>query len=255
MDIQVSNLSICLGKKQILNNVSLFAREGCFTGLIGPNGSGKSTLLKCIYRVLKPDTGSILIGDRELQSMPVRDSAKALAVLAQYSEMPFDFTVEKMVMMGRYPHKSALESDSSGDYEWVEKSLRTVDLLDYRKRMFSTLSGGEKQRVLLARALAQDTPVLILDEPTNHLDIKYQLQMMSLCVQMKKTVISAIHDLNIAAQFCDHLYALKEGNMVADGTPDELFSTEFIRNLYETEAEKVSDRKGKPRIFFYAGEG
>lgn len=252
MDIQVKNLSIRLGNKQILNKVSLQAREGCFTGLIGPNGSGKSTLLKCIYRVLQPDFGQILLGGRELWGMSVRDSAKALAVLAQNSDLPFDFSVEKMVLMGRYPHKNALESDSALDYEWVEKALRLVDLLDYRERMFSTLSGGEKQRVLLARALAQDTPILILDEPTNHLDIKYQLQVMSLCHQMKKTVISAVHDLNIAAQFCDHVFALKEGCMVADGSPDELFTSAFIRELYETEAERVLDREGKPRIFFYA---
>lgn len=254
MDIQVKNLSIRLGKRQILNSVSLQAREGCFTGLIGPNGSGKSTLLKCIYRVLQPDSGQILLGGRELWGMSVRDSAKALAVLAQNSDLPFDFSVEKMVLMGRYPHKNALESDSALDYEWVEKALRLVDLLDYRERMFSTLSGGEKQRVLLARALAQDTPILILDEPTNHLDIKFQLQVMSLCHQMKKTVISAVHDLNIAAQFCDQVFALKGGSMVADGSPDELFTSSFIRELYETEAERVTDREGKPRIFFYASK-
>lgn len=252
MDIQVKKLSIRLGNKQILSGVSLQAREGCFTGLIGPNGSGKSTLLKCIYRVLQPDSGQILLGGRGLWGMSVRDSAKALAVLAQNSDLPFDFSVEKMVLMGRYPHKNALESDSALDYEWVEKALSLVDLLDYRKRMFSTLSGGEKQRVLLARALAQDTPILILDEPTNHLDIKFQLQVMSLCHQMKKTVISAVHDLNIAAQFCDHVFALKEGSMVADGSPDELFTSAFIRELYETEAERVLDRERKPRIFFYA---
>ncbi len=254
MDIRVNNVSIRLGKRQILNKVSLFAREGRLTGLIGPNGSGKSTLLKCLYRVLEPDSGSIQVGGKELRRMSFRDSAQTLAVLPQHSEMPFDFTVEKMVLMGRYPYKSALESDSTRDYEWVEESLRTVDLLDYRERMFSTLSGGEKQRVLLARALAQDTPVLILDEPTNHLDIKYQLQIMSLCARLGKTVIAAMHDLNIAAQFCDHIFALKEGEMVADGPPDHLFSTEFIRELYETEAEKVRDRQGKPRIFFYTGE-
>ncbi len=254
MDIRVDNISICLGKRQILNKVSLFAREGQLTGLIGPNGSGKSTLLKCLYRVLEPDSGSIQIGGKELRRMSFRDSAQTLAVLPQYSEMPFDFSVEKMVMMGRYPYKSALESDSTRDYEWVEESLRTVDLLDYRERMFSTLSGGEKQRVLLARALAQDTPILILDEPTNHLDIKYQLQIMSLCARLKKTVIAAMHDLNMAAQFCDHIFALKEGEMLADGPPEHLFSTEFILELYETEAEKVTDRQGKPRIFFYDGE-
>ena len=252
MDIRISNISISLGKKQILNNVSLHAQAGRFTGLIGPNGSGKSTLLKCIYRVLQADSGKILIGEKELYRMSVRDSAKALAVLPQYSDMPFDFTVEKMVLMGRYPHKSALESDSSTDYEWVEQSLQTVDLLDYRRRMFSTLSGGEKQRVLLARALAQDTPILILDEPTNHLDVKYQLKMMNFCVRLNKTVVAAFHDLNIAAQFCDHIYALKEGAIIADGSPEQLFSAEFIRELYETEAEKVLDRNGKPRIFFYA---
>ena len=210
MDIQVKNLSIRLGNKQILNKVSLQAREGCFTGLIGPNGSGKSTLLKCIYRVLQPDSGQILLGGRELWGMSVRDSAKALAVLAQNSDLPFDFSVEKMVLMGRYPHKNALESDSALDYEWVEKALSLVDLLDYRERMFSTLSGGEKQRVLLARALAQDTPILILDEPTNHLDVDAKEELKRALSEYKGSVLLVCHEPEFYEGLVDKIWNLEE---------------------------------------------
>lgn len=254
MDIEVKNLSIALGRQAvpILHQVNFKAESKKVTGIIGPNGSGKSTLLKCIYRVLEPQEGEIYLDGKSLKTMPVRDSAKAIAVLAQQYNLSFDFTVEKIVMMGRYPHKKPLESNNKHDFSLVQKSLATVNMEDYSQRMFSSLSGGEKQRVLLARALAQDTPALILDEPTNHLDIRYQLQIMSLCRKLDKTVVTAIHDLNVAAQFCDMIYALKAGRVVACGSPEEILNAELIQSLYATEAEMVRDRNGKPRIFFYA---
>lgn len=256
MDIEVKNLSIALGRRPtpILKKVNFAAPRGKVTGIIGPNGSGKSTLLKCIYRVLQPQEGEILLKGVPLTSLPYRESAQAIAVLAQQSELPFDFTVEKIVMMGRYPYKRGLESDNQKDWDLVQSSLEKVAMDSYRDRMFSSLSGGEKQRVLLARALAQDTPILILDEPTNHLDIRYQLQIMGLCHKLNKTVITAIHDLNVAAQYCDQIYALKAGQVYAQGSPDEILTAQLIKDLYETEAEMVRDRNGKPRIFFYGEE-
>ena len=152
--------------------------------------------------------------------------------------------------MGRAPHKKALERDNARDYEIVEEALKTVGMWEFRQRSFSTLSGGEQQRVILARALAQQTPCLILDEPTNHLDITHQLQLMKLVKQLDATIISAIHDLNIAAAFCDKLYALKDGEIVGYGKPEEVLTREFIQEVYEVEAEIARDRKGKIHILF-----
>ena len=195
------------------------AGKGELVGIIGPNGSGKSTLLKCIYRVLKPAAGAVYLDGRELERYTCKESARRLAVVAQHNYYNFDFSVQDVVLMGRAPHKRALDRDSAEDYRIVREALETVGMADFAARSFSTLSGGEQQRVILARALAQQTPCLILDEPTNHLDINYQLQLMDLVRGLNRTVIAAVHDLNMAAMYCDRLYAVKDGEVVGAGTP------------------------------------
>lgn len=221
-----------------------------FVGLIGPNGSGKSTLLKCIYRILQPDQGAVYLDGKELHTIRVRDSARKMAVVAQHNHYNFDFTVQEIVMMGRTPHKKALEWDHAEDHEIVKEALQTVGMWEFADRSFSTLSGGEQQRVILARALAQQTPCLILDEPTNHLDITHQLQLMRIVKDRNVTVISAVHDLNLAAMFCDRIYAMKDGRIAGEGTPEELLTPEFIREIYDVETEIVKDQKGKMHILF-----
>ena len=166
------------------------------------------------------------------------------------AEAGFEFTVREVVMMGRAPHKKALERDNAKDYEIVEEALKTVGMEGFAQRSFSTLSGGEQQRVILARALAQQTPCLILDEPTNHLDITHQLQLMRIVKNLSATVISAIHDLNIAAMFCDRIYALKEGRIIAQGTPREVLTEDFIRQVYQVDAEIAKDSSGQMHILF-----
>lgn len=153
-------------------------------------------------------------------------------------------------MMGRTPHKKALEWDHAEDHEIVKEALQTVGMWEFADRSFSTLSGGEQQRVILARALAQQTPCLILDEPTNHLDITHQLQLMRIVKDRNVTVISAVHDLNLAAMFCDRIYAMKDGRIAGEGTPEELLTPEFIREIYDVETEIVKDQKGKMHILF-----
>ena len=152
--------------------------------------------------------------------------------------------------MGRSPHKKTLERDNARDYEIVEEALKTVQMEEFGDRVFSTLSGGEQQRVILARALAQQTPALILDEPTNHLDITHQLLLMELVKKLDVTVISAIHDLNIAAAYCDRIYVLKDGQMEGCGTPKEVLTSEMIRRIYKVDAEVAYDSKGKMHILF-----
>ena len=152
--------------------------------------------------------------------------------------------------MGRAPHKKALERDNAKDYQIVEEALQRVQMEQFADRSFSTLSGGEQQRVILARALAQQTPALILDEPTNHLDITHQIMLMELVKTLDVTVISAIHDLNIAAAYCDRIYILKDGVLEACGTPAEVLTTEMIKKIYKVDAEVAYDSMGKMHILF-----
>ena len=152
--------------------------------------------------------------------------------------------------MGRSPHKKALERDDARDFQIVEEALKTVKMEEFADRSFSTLSGGEQQRVILARALAQQTPALILDEPTNHLDITHQLLLLDLVKNLHVTVISALHDLNMAAAFCDKLYVMKQGEAVAYGTPREVLTPALIRDIYQVDAEIVRDSKGNMHILF-----
>ena len=184
--------------------------------------------------------------------MSNREMAQRMAVMVQEQEAAFDFTVEEVVMMGRQARKRLLETDSKEDWALVGEILDLTGLSPLRKQGFVTLSGGEKQRVLIARALAQQTAVLVLDEPTNHLDIKYQLQLMELVLKSGCTVVAAIHDLNLAASYCDRLYAMKDGCIVGHGAPRELLTPDFLRALYEVEAEILSGRDGAMRVFFYS---
>lgn len=250
MKISAEHMELSYGSTQILKDVSMDSKAKEFVGIIGPNGSGKSTLLKCIYRVLKPDGGCVYLGNENLKDMSYRDSARKMAVVAQHNYYNFEFSVREVALMGRAPHKKTLERDNAEDYAIVEEALKTVGMEKLANRSFSTLSGGEQQRVILARALAQQTPCLILDEPTNHLDITHQLQLMKMVKNLNVTVISAIHDLNIAAAFCDRLYVLKNGKIVGNGTPEEVLTTEFIREVYQVETELVKDSRGQMHILF-----
>lgn len=250
MKITTQQLHAVLGNTEILRGIDFKANKGEFVGIIGPNGSGKSTLLRCLYRVLTPSEGAVFLDGKELSSYRVKESAQKLAVVAQHNYYNFEFSVRDVVMMGRAPHKRALDRDTAEDYQIMRQSLKAVGMQEFEERSFSTLSGGEQQRIILARALAQQTPCLILDEPTNHLDIKYQLWLMDIVRNLDCTVISAVHDLNIAAMYCDRLYAMKQGKVIAQGTPHELLTPDLIRELYEVDAEVSIDGKGQLRIFY-----
>lgn len=250
MNISVQDLDFSFGDKKILENICLNIKKKEFVGLIGPNGSGKSTLLKCIYRTLKPDEGTISLEDRLIQTFTLRETAKMMAVVAQHNETQFDFTVLEMVLLGRSPHKKFMERDNERDYLLAEEALSKVGMSEFKSRSLNSLSGGKKQRIILARALVQETDCLILDEPTNHLDIRYQLQFMSIARELGITVISAIHDLNIASLYCDKIYALKDGALLAWGTPQEVLTEENIAALYGVHAKVIRDEEGNLHIMY-----
>lgn len=237
MEITARDLSMFFGAKEILSQLNISISNKDFVGIIGPNGSGKSTFLKCLYRTQKPSGGAIFFDGQPIDAMSYRESAQKLSVVAQHNFYSFDFPVLEVVLMGRSPYKKLLDRDTPEDYELARRALATVGLADFEQRVFSTLSGGEQQRVILARALTQGTECMILDEPTNHLDIKYQLEIMDIVKALQLTVVAAIHDLNIAALYCDRLIALQGGRVVGMGTPQELLTPAFIRSLYDVEAQ------------------
>lgn len=239
MNIKAENINITLEKNNILKDINIEVDNKEVVGIIGPNGSGKSTLLKCIYRVLKPNDGAILLDNVDIKDMSVKESSKRLAVLSQHNNYNFDFTVKDIVLMGRSPHKKFMERDNKEDYDIVNEALKKVDMFEFKDRSFQSLSGGEQQRVILARALAQQPQCLILDEPTNHLDIKYQLQLMRIVKGLGIEVIAAIHDLNIAAMYCDKIYVLKDGEIIKNGKPKDVLTQELIKDVYEVDAEVI----------------
>ena len=234
--LKVKNLEFSIEKKRILKDISFEVPKGSFVGIIGPNGSGKSTILKNIYRIYNPDSGQIILDNKNLLSMKNKDCAKQIAVLAQESNSQFDFTVEQIVKMGRYPYKSIFEDYSKKDLDLVDYMLKRVGLEGYVGRSFSKLSGGEKQRTLIARALVQDTDFLILDEPTNHLDIGYQIQLMDLVKSLKITTLSAIHDMNIASMYCDYLIVMKDGIIRKCGSVKEVLTEEMLKEIFGVNA-------------------
>lgn len=236
MKLDVQQISWSVEKRKIVDNVLLDVQPGEFVGLLGPNGSGKSSLLRTIYRVLRPDAGRITLDGDDVWQLDARQVAQRAAVVAQERGGEFDFLVHEIVMMGRNPHKGMWDRDQALDYALVEDALRRVGMEAFAQRSFRTLSGGEKQRVLVARVLAQQAKFLILDEPTNHLDIRYQLEILTLVKQVQVTTLAALHDLNLAAHYCDRLFLMQDGRVVASGKPADVLEPERIRQVYHVDA-------------------
>ncbi len=249
MKLETRGLSWQAAASYIVEEVSLRVAEGELVGLIGPNGSGKSTLLRMIYRVLRPAAGHALVDGRDVWRLSARENARRMAVLAQEQAGEFGFTVRDMVLMGRTAHRTAFERDGPDDFAIVEEALRRVGVDHLAGRAFGTLSGGEKQRVLIARALAQEAGLLVLDEPTNHLDVRHQFEIMNLIRGLGLTAIAALHELHIAAHYCDRLFLLQDGRLVHCGTPAEVLTEPIIAAVYGVSARvRISPRTGRPRI-------
>lgn len=237
MNLNAEHISVSLTGADIVKDISIRVENKQFVGIIGPNGCGKSTLLKSIYKVIKPQKGTVFLGDKDVLKSSARIVSKEMGVVGQFNDLSFDFTVREMVMMGRTPHKQLMEADTMQDYQIVADALERVDLTEYANRSYLTLSGGEKQRVILARAIAQEPKFLVLDEPTNHLDIKYQIQILTVVKSLNIGVLAALHDLPMAAVYCDMLYVIKDGKIIASGSPKEVLTKKLIRQVYEIDCE------------------
>ncbi len=239
----------------IVQDVSLHVARGEFVGLLGPNGSGKSTLLRMIYRVLRPASGQVYAHGRDVWQASARENARCMAVLAQEAGADFDLRVRDMVLLGRTPHQSPWAGDSAEDLRLVAQALERTETQALAERMFATLSGGEKQRVLMARALAQQASILLLDEPTNHLDVRHQFTLMNLVRRLGMTTLAALHDLQLAAHYCDRLYLLQAGRLVAEGAPAEVLTAAHIERAYGVRARvTLRVRDGKPLIEYLPDE-
>lgn len=254
MVFHLQDVSIAIGEKIIVEHISMQTAEGQLIGLIGPNGSGKSTLLKSMYRYLKPIQGQVILFEKEVWSQSEKQMAQKLAVVGQETPVLFEFSVRDLVAMGRTPHKGLFELDTKEDAALVEEALGKTGIVHLAERQFSTLSGGEKKRVIIARALAQQAQVLILDEPTNHLDIQHQLQLMDLIHTLPITVVAALHDLNLAATYCDTLFVLQDGKLHATGSPAQVLTPQLLRDVFGVTAEISQHPLTKKPQLFYLSE-
>ncbi|WP_406508452.1 ABC transporter ATP-binding protein [Streptomyces sp. NBC_00212] len=224
--------------RELLCGITLDAAEGETVALVGPNGSGKTTLLRCVYGTLRPTTGRVLLDGADLHAMPVKARARRIATVPQDADAGgIELTVREIVAMGRSPHHRFWEADTAADDTLVREALARVGIADLAARPFPSLSGGERQRALVARALVQQPDVVVLDEPTNHLDIRYQLEVLSLVRELGTVNLLALHDLNLAAYYCDRICVLAAGRIVAAGPPADVLTAELLREVYGVNAE------------------
>jgi iron complex transport system ATP-binding protein len=236
MSITVDRVSYAVDDRLVLQGVSLTVPKGKVFGLLGPNGSGKSSLLRLICRLRKVQSGVIRLGIDDIADIPRGRLARRIAFVEQLSNTEAQLTVRDVVCLGRTPHRGLLLPWSEKDEAAVEEALVRVDMGDRSHQRWQTLSGGERQRVQLARALAQTPTELILDEPTNHLDIQHQLDILSLVSRLGITCIVALHDLNLAAMFCDSLAVLQRGEVVAAGSPEAVLTETLIESVFGVRA-------------------
>lgn len=241
--IKAQNICVSINDKEIVHNLSLEIPEGKVTAIIGPNGCGKSTTLKALSRIL-PYKGSVTFKGNEMTSFSQREFAKCLAILTQSPQAPSDLTVNDLVEMGRFPHRSFLGRAGKDDKEHVEWALEQTGVKAMRSRLLNTLSGGERQRAWIAMALAQRPEVLLLDEPTTYLDICHQLEIMQLIVRLNQelglTVVMVVHDLNHAIMYADHVVVVKAGRLVTSGAPREIITSDLLAEVFRVKADEFT---------------
>lgn len=257
--IEVNRLSKSFDGRTVVNDVSFAADKGETLGIIGPNGSGKSTLLKLVSGVDQPDSGNIRLQEKALKAYSRKELARMIAVLQQDALPPIGFTVREVLEMGRFPFQNWLGEETEDKSGFIDGILEHLRLAPFESRTLEHLSGGERQRVALGKVMAQQPRLLLLDEPTTYLDIGYQMQMMDTVrrwqTEEELTVVAVLHDLNLAAQYCDRLLLLHQGRVVKIGTPWEVLERSLIKEVYETEPIITSHPvTGAPQLLLQPGE-
>ncbi|MGW5049570.1 ABC transporter ATP-binding protein [Actinokineospora sp. NPDC004072] len=234
--IEVTGISVELAGRRVVHDLTFAAGSGAVVGVIGPNGSGKSSLLRAIIGILRPATGSIRVAGRDVRGLRPAELARTVAAVLQDATGDFDLTVHDVVMMGRACHQRLFARDSAADRAAVAAALAAVDAADLAARPFAQLSGGERQRVLIARAIAQRPRVLVMDEPTNHLDLRHQFAALALPRALGVTAVIALHDLNLAAHYCDQVVLLDGGRLHRAGPPADVLTPETLAAVYGVRA-------------------
>ena len=252
--LALKELTVVYGDTIAVDGVSFSVSSGEILALIGPNGVGKTTLIRAVSGVVPIQSGSIKYLEQDLLTMTIGARAKVLSVVPQVRQMGGAFTVSQAVMMGRTPHMSWLGHPGERDKIIVDQALKHTNLIEFTERQIASLSGGEQQRVLLARALAQDTPLLLLDEPTNHLDLQHQSNLLNLVKELVQgknlTVLMAIHDLNLVSFFADKVALLNNGKLHSIGNPADVMKEDIISEIYQTSVDVIPHPKtGSPIIF------
>ncbi|MEE2059616.1 ABC transporter ATP-binding protein [Rhodococcus artemisiae] len=235
--LRFENITVRAGGRVLVDDVSFDVAPGEVVALVGPNGSGKSTLLRTAYRALRPASGSVHLGGRDVWRSPVRFVGRTTGVVAQTTPSDFPLTVADVVLLGRAAHKGMFDADNETDAMLVIAALDAVDMSDHADRDFARLSGGERQRVLVAQALAGEPSVLLFDEPTNHLDLRHRLALMRVIRDRAQTALVALHDLDLAARFCDRIAVMSAGRLWGIGTPEEIVTPALLSEIYGVDAE------------------
>lgn len=234
--MKVTELSFSYGKNRILNNISLKIPEGRITTILGANGCGKSTLFSLMTKNLVPDRGRIFLQRKNIGGMSLGEFAKRVSIVHQYNTAADDMTVERLVSMGRTPYHKMFSGADGDDEKLINMALEVTNLLEFKEREIGKLSGGQRQRVWIAMALAQNTKLLFLDEPTTYLDIRYQLEILELVKKLNRefgiTIVMVLHEINQAIRFSDSIIGLKDGNVLAQGNPEEIITSELLEQLY-----------------------
>jgi len=237
--LRLENITLGYDRQVILRDISLSARRGEVVGIIGPNGSGKSTLLRGICRILQPKSGRVLIDDSDIAKMSRIEIARLLAIVPQAPSLPETFTAFEIVLMGRSPHLKRFRFESKKDFDIAWWAMGITGTQEIAERQIDQISGGQKQLLTIARAMAQEPQLILLDEPTAYLDINHQAETLDfikkLCYEHNLAAVAVLHDLNLAAQYCDRLVLLSEGRVYAEGSPDEVITEGNIREVYGAE--------------------
>ncbi|MBO8172472.1 MAG: ABC transporter ATP-binding protein [Bacillaceae bacterium] len=254
--LQGERVTISYGTSRIIENLDIEIPKGNITTIIGPNGCGKSTLLKALARIMKPDGGSILLNGKEIMKQSTKEIAKQMAILPQTPTAPDGLTVGELVSYGRFPYQKGFGKLTDHDRKVIDWALSITGTIPFKHRPVDALSGGQRQRVWIAMALAQETELILLDEPTTYLDLAHQLEVLEILYALnkneKRTVVMVLHDLNHASRFADYIIAMKNGEIVSQGKPQEVMTRENLREVFQINAEIVQDpRLNKPVCLTY----
>ena len=254
--IATENLAVAYDENVVVDDLDMQIPQGKITAIIGPNGCGKSTVLKAVGRILKPKNGMVYLNGDDIRNLSTKEVAQKMAILPQSPQAPAGLTVGELVAYGRFPHQRGFGKLKPENKKIIQWALEVTKLVEFETTAVDNLSGGQRQRVWIAMALAQQTDLILLDEPTTYLDLAYQLEVLELLYRLNReqgcTIIMVLHDLNLAARFSDYMIAIRCGDIIKHGTPEEVMTTEVLKETFHIDAEVVKEpRTGRPTCISY----